>query len=453
MVSIGHVLAAFFAVAVLKPSEPKIAATSKPKRQESTARPASDREAIDEIKRRFDLLAFARKHWPGETQKERNGEIRILGHGGLLIDEEQDLWSCFRDEVGGDAIELIGYHLYGERFDHDDGTMFRAALVEGARETGVELPAPISASQTEQGATFTIDTATPEAAAREIERLRTENTRLQAQVAHLEGWQKWALEIAKLDSKRLSPAAKVVALSMYPEMKSRESRGVDEPQRLYIGDPKKPDDNGAARKAGLSAGTFGARLIELENAGAIARVEDRQENGHKRVLVQPTAVFLMPETWGPEQPRAHGGKRPGAGRPVPECPTCPPETPFEERTITTTAYHCGGCGTPLRVDEPKTSRRTWQPNTQDECWESQPHIKNEPKPRANPQLARIREDGGFSPITQVECWPTDEPEEANNQVECWVDPDAAPKTSTAHQPILLSRYKAHAAQRARAVTP
>lgn len=243
-----------------------------------------------------------------------------------------------------------------------------------------------------------------------------ERDRWRSQAEHLDQWRIWTREVAKLPTERLSPAAKVVAFSLYPEMKSRDERGLDEPREVYIGDPKNPKDDGAARNAGLSAGTFGARLQELADAGAIVKIEDRRANGNRKILVQKTAAFTRPDTWGPEQPRGHGGVRPGAGRPIAEeCPTCPPETPIEERTVTTTSYHCSTCKTPLHISEPKVSRRRWRPNIQDDCWEVEPSTKNAPIVDATPQLAPTKEDSRPSPIGQVAWWSAEAPEAPNIQ--------------------------------------
>lgn len=423
VVSVGHVLAAFFAVAILKLSEPKIARDPKPRKQEPIARPASDRDAIDEIKHRFDLLAYARKHWPGDTQQERNGEIRILGHGGFLINEEKGTWNSFRDDVGGDALELIGYHLYGDRWDHDDGTMFRAALEEGAQETGVELPPP----QLRGGEVYTVDESTPEGAAIEIKRLR-------ARVAQLEGWRQWVMDLAALPTERLSPAAKVTALSLWPEMQSREERGIDEPRPLWIED--------RAKAAGLSPGTYGKRLKELANVKAIVREEARDpRTGRSKTLIAP-AAWLEPATWTPPEAGRHGGERPGAGRPAPECTTCPPETPIIEHEQKTTTMICGGCSAILSQVTTATARE-WHPNNQLDCWPPQvPEQAADP----NPQLEALEKDCCHSQGPQVECWPLHEAADPNNQVDCWpLEPPGAPAPPSSI--IRPDVYRRHAAER------
>ena len=68
-----------------------------------------------------DLVSTVRAAWPsaldvfdhfgiaGRTQQERDGETRILGHGGLLVaDADTTTWYCFADEMGGGVFEAWG---------------------------------------------------------------------------------------------------------------------------------------------------------------------------------------------------------------------------------------------------------------------------------------------------------------------------------------------------------
>jgi len=98
-----------------------------------------DRQAVDEIKRRLDMVEYARLHYGGEAVQEGR-EWRILGNGGLLIKPEEGVWYRHGDEHGGDAIELLGYTAVGAHFDRDNADHFRQALEEGVRETGVDIP-------------------------------------------------------------------------------------------------------------------------------------------------------------------------------------------------------------------------------------------------------------------------------------------------------------------------
>ena len=55
-------------------------------------------------------LLYARHVLHGREQVERNGDIRILGYGGLLITANGRGWYSFSDETGGGLPELIAWH-------------------------------------------------------------------------------------------------------------------------------------------------------------------------------------------------------------------------------------------------------------------------------------------------------------------------------------------------------
>jgi AAA domain-containing protein/bifunctional DNA primase/polymerase-like protein len=70
-----------------------------------------DAATKEAIRQRFDLVDYAVKAFGGDTQVEGR-EIRVLGHGGMLINPEKQVWNCFSDEVGGDCFELVAYAKY-----------------------------------------------------------------------------------------------------------------------------------------------------------------------------------------------------------------------------------------------------------------------------------------------------------------------------------------------------
>lgn len=85
------------------------------------------------------LIAYAQQRFGGETQKEPNGDIRILGNGGLLIIPETGLWNIRREEIGGDCLDLIGYAEHGAAWDNNDKPMFREMLRIAADVAGVQM--------------------------------------------------------------------------------------------------------------------------------------------------------------------------------------------------------------------------------------------------------------------------------------------------------------------------
>jgi predicted ArsR family transcriptional regulator len=98
------------------------------------------------------------------TQDDGGGEIRILGHGGLLCKSE--VWHSFADDKGGDAIDAWAHCT---RRDRD---YFRDILEEMAGLAGIPLPQrfrqpdlaplPEGAVKLENGHTILKTTPTPE---------------------------------------------------------------------------------------------------------------------------------------------------------------------------------------------------------------------------------------------------------------------------------------------------
>ncbi len=55
-------------------------------------------------------LDYARRYIGATEQVERNGDIRILGFGGLLLTADGRDWYSFSEETGGGLAELIAWH-------------------------------------------------------------------------------------------------------------------------------------------------------------------------------------------------------------------------------------------------------------------------------------------------------------------------------------------------------
>jgi hypothetical protein len=59
-------------------------------------------------------LDYARCYLGAEERVERNGDIRFLGQGGLLVTADGRGWYSFSDEMGGGLAELVAWHQGGE---------------------------------------------------------------------------------------------------------------------------------------------------------------------------------------------------------------------------------------------------------------------------------------------------------------------------------------------------
>lgn len=119
-VSLGRIVDAFYALCPPK-SEPV------------------DRATVETVRARFDLVAYAREHFGGEEQEEGDGEVRLLGHGGLLLNPDKGIWHSFADELGGDALDLVAWHRYRTTARNLNGK-FHGVLEEAASYAGVRLP-------------------------------------------------------------------------------------------------------------------------------------------------------------------------------------------------------------------------------------------------------------------------------------------------------------------------
>ena len=130
-VSPERAVAAFHAVTHAPPRSPAPGLTVRlhgvPRRSSDPFRP---------LKVQFDMLRFARQHWPGPMIAEGE-DVRVLGHGGLLLNPERGIWHCFQEHMGGDVIDLVGYARYGTAWDRRQRGMFRTAVQEAAAYAGV----------------------------------------------------------------------------------------------------------------------------------------------------------------------------------------------------------------------------------------------------------------------------------------------------------------------------
>ena len=133
-------------------AQPTAPESSKAAQRESknTANPTHDRSIIDDIKVRFDMVAYAQQHL-GVQAIQTGSEYRLPGNGGFLINPEKGVWYHHSGQGGGDALDLVGYCTFGTSWSHSDASMFKQVLQQAATFTGVSLPnsktpAPVQAS-------------------------------------------------------------------------------------------------------------------------------------------------------------------------------------------------------------------------------------------------------------------------------------------------------------------
>lgn len=73
----------------------------------------------------------------GDIKEESDGELRLLGHGGLMVNLEKGCWHCFADEVGGGPVEAWGWQKFGSCYDSK--RHFRQVLLEMAKAGGIDV--------------------------------------------------------------------------------------------------------------------------------------------------------------------------------------------------------------------------------------------------------------------------------------------------------------------------
>lgn len=91
-----------------------------------------------EIRARFDLVAYFRRELGGEEQRD-GPAVRLLGHGGLLINNEKGVWHAFSDELGGDCFDAVAYCRYRTQARNLNGKSAEV-LAEAAAFAGVRVP-------------------------------------------------------------------------------------------------------------------------------------------------------------------------------------------------------------------------------------------------------------------------------------------------------------------------
>ena len=89
------------------------------------------------------IAAFASLGY-SDVQRDANGETRLPGHGGLLVDKDDKRWYCFSDEMGGDVVDAFGWARFGAQWDRYNRQMFSAVMREMESAAGVGVTRTIA---------------------------------------------------------------------------------------------------------------------------------------------------------------------------------------------------------------------------------------------------------------------------------------------------------------------
>ena len=82
---------------------------------------------VDELRDQLDMVAYAQTKLGGTPRRVGGHEIRIVGvgAGGLQINTQRRVYSCFASAVGGDALDLVGWCEPGMSGYRDDPEKFK----------------------------------------------------------------------------------------------------------------------------------------------------------------------------------------------------------------------------------------------------------------------------------------------------------------------------------------
>jgi P4 family phage/plasmid primase-like protien len=142
VVTVDQVVNAFLSVA--EPKRPAVKAT--PTSPRATAAPSErfvwDTATDDAITQAFDLVAWFVAELGGDTQPEGGGEVRILGHNGLMVNEPRREWYILGEETGGGWVKAIAYTRYGGQVP--TGAAWFGLVQTAADFSGVQLRSAVA---------------------------------------------------------------------------------------------------------------------------------------------------------------------------------------------------------------------------------------------------------------------------------------------------------------------
>jgi putative DNA primase/helicase len=121
-------------------SEPRKKRTT---RKEPAGRDPELERIVEEVHRRFDMVAYACQELNAGQQRENADEVRIFGQGGMLINEREQVWNCFgegdgKGTYGGDCLALVAHLKFGDL--DTSGARFFEVLEAAADFAGVTVP-------------------------------------------------------------------------------------------------------------------------------------------------------------------------------------------------------------------------------------------------------------------------------------------------------------------------
>ena len=112
------------------------------------ARPAESSNSLP-IKNYYPSVtqAFAMLGYCDKPEHEPNGETRIPGHGGLLVDSDDRRWYCFSDECGGDVVDAFGWARFGAGWDRHNKSQFSAVMRDMEDRAGIGVTRQLTAQR------------------------------------------------------------------------------------------------------------------------------------------------------------------------------------------------------------------------------------------------------------------------------------------------------------------
>jgi len=113
-------------------------ATQKVVTRRSEPSTTNGKTMVEAVKAAWDTIGvFQQFGLVGETRREPNGEMRLLGNGGLLVAEDKDTWYNFSAEEGGGVLEAWAWCRYGSVSGKRG--RFREMLLEMAQAANLDV--------------------------------------------------------------------------------------------------------------------------------------------------------------------------------------------------------------------------------------------------------------------------------------------------------------------------